>query len=403
MLLDEPPAGSPAGSLGLRDLLELGAQLLDLLASARHADQRALSPDAPSGDPATDPPRPDSALDPAELRARADGAVTRLRAAIDALDAAHPDATPERYVQRLLALASAGIRSAVPLAADATALAAQAEAVLDTARRRLDALTKLDADFTRSGAQPAGEVAHDLARLREVFGAGFPVAAVFRAGEAAQLTQSAGDPALLGDDGLAPAAWLTQHALVRPAAGRLVGALTGVELLGGGSGLDAFTVAQLPHAPGTRWLGLPRVPGTSPVATVSIVAHHAAPVDFARPLAGFILDQWSDVVPNEQETTGVSFHYDAPGARAPQTLLVAVPGDRSATAWTVEALAGAVREAIALARIRALDGDDLDAVGRFLPAIYLPFNIESRLSGINLAEMISTAILNENLAFMEQG
>jgi hypothetical protein len=99
----------------------------------------------------------------------------------------------------------------------------------------------------------------------------------------------------------------------------------------------------------------------------------------------------------------MSFHYDAPGARAPQTIVVAVPGDPQAPSWTVEALAGTVRETVALARIRALDGDDLDAVGRFLPAIYLPFNLDAKTPSVNLAEIISRAVTAANAVFMEQG
>ena len=402
VLLDDPPPGSAADTLGLRDLLEFGAQVLDLLASGRHADQRALSPDAPAADAPPDARRPEAALDPAELRARADGAVTRLRGAVDALDADHPGATADRYISRLLAVASAGIRSAVPVAADGAALVVQATSVLENARRHLASLAAMESGFDRSTAQPAGEVAHDLARLREVFGASFPAVALFTTTEGAQLTQSAVDPVLLGDDGLAPSVWLTQHALVRPAAARLVGVLTAIEMLLHGRGLDALTVAQLPHVPGERWLGLPAPATTRLGATVSIVAHRTTDIDFRRPLAGFIIDQWSDVVPNEQETTGISFHYDAPGARAPQALLVAVPGDLTVESWTVEALAACVRDAIALARIRPLDGDDLDAVGRFLPAIYLPFNIESRTPSVNLGQIIGAAIAADNAAFIQE-
>src|SRR5207245_1810288 len=165
---------------------------------------------------------------------------------------------------------------------------------------------------------------------------------------------------VLGDDLLAPSTWLSQHALVRSGAARLVNVLTGAELLGGGVGLEALTVAQLPYAAGDRWAGLPRAAGSPrPAATASIVAHHAGEIDFTTPLAGLVIDQWSDVVPNDHETTGVSFHFDAPGARAPQTLLVAVPGDTRHRSWTAVLLAGAVRAAVALARPPALRVDAL--------------------------------------------
>ena len=52
----------------------------------------------------------------------------------------------------------------------------------------------------------------------------------------------------------------------------------------------------------------------------------AARSDFAPCRSpGFVCDAWNEVVPSERETTGVSFHYDAPGARPPQAILLAVP------------------------------------------------------------------------------
>ena len=221
--------------------------------------------------------------------------------------------------------------------------------------------------------------------------------------DSASLAQSAADAALLDGDPLAAATWLEQHAQVRPAAGRLAGALGAVEMLGGDSGLDELTVAQLPHTPGTRWIALPVPdPTERSKATVSVVIHSTEVVDFGAAMAGLVLDQWSDVIPNDHETTGASFHFDAPGARAPQAILVAVPGDRKAPSWTVDALAGTVRDAMEQARIRALDIDDLDAVGRFLPAIYLPFNIEAVTPSINLASIINLAIKADNIAFLAQ-
>ena len=100
--------------------------------------------------------------------------------------------------------------------------------------------------------------------------------------------------------------------------------------------------------------------------------HAAARPAYDQPMAGLVLDQWTEAIPSDIETTGVSFHFDAPGARAPQTMLIATPTDAQAARWSVDTLAGTVREAIALARIRGLDIDDVDAAARFLPAAYLP-------------------------------
>jgi hypothetical protein len=131
------------------------------------------------------------------------------------------------------------------------------------------------------------------------------------------------------------------------------------------------------------------------------VLHAAARPAFDGTLAGVIVDQWGEAVPSTTETTGVSFHFDAPGARAPQTVLIATPTDRGAATWTVDALTATVREAVALARIRPLDIDDIDVAARFLPAAYLPFNLEAKVPSINLAATVAIAVGVHNMKFQE--
>jgi hypothetical protein len=82
-------------------------------------------------------------------------------------------------------------------------------------------------------------------------------------------------------------------------------------------------------------------------------------------------------------------------------MLIATPTDAQATRWSVDTLAGTVREAIALARIRGLDIDDVDAAARFLPAAYLPFNLESKIPSVNLGAVIDAAINRHNEFFLE--
>jgi hypothetical protein len=36
-----------------------------------------------------------------------------------------------------------------------------------------------------------------------------------------------------------------------------------------------------------------------------------------------LLDEWTELIPNEREDAGVVFHYDSPGAEAPQAVLIA--------------------------------------------------------------------------------
>ena len=88
-------------------------------------------------------------------------------------------------------------------------------------------------------------------------------------------------------------------------------------------------VAQLPFVAGERWVGLSGHAGAPRQALAGRA--HAAAVPAAAPLSGLVIDEWTESVPAAEVTTGVAFNYDAPGARPPQSVLLAVtpPGAAS--------------------------------------------------------------------------
>ncbi|MFD0533231.1 hypothetical protein ACFQY7_04995 [Actinomadura luteofluorescens] len=96
--------------------------------------------------------------------------------------------------------------------------------------------------------------------------------------------------------------------------------------------------------------------------------------DPAKPVHGLLVDEWTEVVPAARQETGLTFEYDAPGATAPQAVLLAVPAD-GAPAWQPDALVQTLEEAFDLARARAADIDSLGAAGQFLPGTYVPVNL----------------------------
>ncbi len=419
VLLEDPPAGASTDALGLRDLVELAGQVADLLGAGRPMDAVTLLPDTE---------RPASGVDVDDLEDRVDAATTSLSTAVDGLEALDESTPIDDVLAALFAGADAGIPGSVPGTGPEQAVAtttadtegeeapirAQAAGAATRGRRLLTALTDADDRFAARAAEAAAQsrsvtdadtAEHLLGQLRIIFGEAIPVvprftlpgptsatAEDFRA----SLTASNADPALLGSD-FGPAAWLTMHAPVRPAVARLTGVLEAAEMLGGKVSLADVHVAQLPHRPGAAWIGRPFT--ETPPPTTGFVIHAQTRPDVTDKVAGLVIDQWSEAVPSTTETTGLSFHFDAPGARAPQTMLIATPTDRAAASWTVEALAGSVREAVALARIRPLDIDDVDAVARFLPAAYLPFNIESKLPALNLSVLIAASIAIQNAEF----
>jgi len=70
-------------------------------------------------------------------------------------------------------------------------------------------------------------------------------------------------------------------------------------------------------------------------------------------------DEWVEVVPSQTETTAITFQHDAPDARAPQALLLAVPA-APGTPWTGAGLHRLLLDTLTLAQIRAIDPEALD-------------------------------------------
>jgi hypothetical protein len=95
-------------------------------------------------------------------------------------------------------------------------------------------------------------------------------------------------------------------------------------------------------------------------------------------------------VGGKTETTGLTFHYDAPAARAPQTVLLAVPGDRNAATWTVDALLATVEEAIELTHLRAVTPLWLKSLGTMLPALYVSGTVSREIPSLDAFKLVAT-------------
>jgi hypothetical protein len=388
----DPPPSSPRSVFGLAELTDLCTSLADLLGSCRSGSAR---------DFVASTERAEDGFDPAELRQRADTAVAGLRRARNDLPGVNENPGVPRLRRTLLAMADMGVRAAVPGGADRNELLAQVGAVAAAGDERLTELEAMEAGLDRSVASASQQVEHDLTRLRLIFGENYPAAPLFTAANGDELASSlAAAQTLLDDDPLAATQWLQQHALVRPAVGRLFAALTDVELRGRDLDAGRLEVVQLPHRPGDRWVGLPVAEGgTLHVGAASVVMHTVDDLDPRAQLAAWVVDQWSEVIPRRTETTGVSFHFDAPGARAPQSILLAVPPDPTAEGWKLDDIIDSVREVVGLSKMRAVDLDHLEAIGRFLPAMYLTFNLERKTPSLDFWSLANHAIDLENAAF----
>jgi hypothetical protein len=209
------------------------------------------------------------------------------------------------------------------------------------------------------------------------------------AASANELSASLADrSALLDGDELAPTTFLLQRSLVRPAIQNLSELLSWAEMCDSGTGPTELDVMQLPHRPADRWIAtdLPS-DGRVPAGRLSIVVHRTTPLEFGAPIAGLMIDDWSERIPSRAETTGVAMQFDAPGTRAPQAVLLAVPGDPESSHWTLDELTETVVEALDLARIRAVDPQQLWLAGRILPALYVANNVVGDTSAIDFGRL----------------
>jgi len=99
---------------------------------------------------------------------------------------------------------------------------------------------------------------------------------------------------------------------------------------------------------------------------------------------GLLVDEWPERIPTTEESTGVAFHYNDPGTEAAQAiLLVASPAPE--TPWSLELLERVLWGTLELAQVRSVPPDQLDALGQYLPALFLTENIRNETVSTNLS------------------
>lgn len=215
--------------------------------------------------------------------------------------------------------------------------------------------------------------------LQTIFGEGFRVMPVFSmntltGNEWQTMLKSAFEfSSAQGATAEAIYTWFHRLARVRSGVARLHDALMYQEALSPKAARQIeFKVAQLPFTNGSqKWVGITAANGQT-----AIVAFAPQPLDLNQPLlAGLLLDNWVDVVPNSSETTAVSFHYDAPGVVAPQAMLLAVSPDPTQP-WDLATLEAVLTETLNLARLRAVRLYDIPGIAHYLPALFVAQNTE---------------------------
>jgi hypothetical protein len=435
-LLAEPPAVEGSGGIGLGALLAFLRRVRSVIAGCNFCDGRDFTvPGAPAV----------HGLDAAEIGARADAASQaqdalnqQLQALVDvdangltasdraraAVAAADP-ASIASAVAVLTSLAGSlsgalavawdlGLDGAIPTVTVpagyspspldwseivrklADQVASLAKRVASARERRINAQAAFAARvFSAADDKVLATVELHRMRLRAVFGSDFPALATFSPPNAEELAGTLADQAgLLGADTAYPPAWLAEVALVRSSSAVLCEALDAADLLGGAVEARRLRIAQLPHRPGQAWAALPsawqQTTGREALAQPHGCVSAAVVGDFSvtAAMAGIVIDSWQEQIPEATQSGAVSFHYDAPGARPPQAILLACAPDLAQKGWTLDAFVDTVLEAADLAKLRLIGPKQMDATGNMLfPATLLPDSFSKDVPSTNFGKL----------------
>jgi hypothetical protein len=144
---------------------------------------------------------------------------------------------------------------------------------------------------------------------------------------------------------------------------------------------------QLPHTPGEGWLALNFAAGQSVTGErLLYTAHYTTAFNPAGRQCGLLFDEWTEVVPGSEQSTGLTFNYDRPNCEAPQSFLLVTPATWDG-GWQWDDLVEALYDTLRLAKVRAIEPDQIDttAYARFLPATVMA----STTRGISIAAILA--------------
>jgi hypothetical protein len=265
----------------------------------------------------------------------------------------------------------------------AAAVRTEADRRADTAERHLDAVRPL-VEAATADPDELEQVRDGLvAAAQALFGDGFRPTLELAAAAGPDLWARA-----LGPDGVRPAAGAVRRFLadvgsVRETMKRVGDALLLAEAAGTNGVLRVAQLAPPDVEGADRWVGgmLDPAAPTPDEPITSILLDAPDDHDAAGTTAAFVLDQWTDVlavrerrgtandaVIDERTAAAVSFNADAPSARAPQAMLLAVSpnGER----WTSQLLLRTLVDTLELARLRMVTLERTNGIARVLPALY---------------------------------
>jgi len=289
---------------------------------------------------------------------------------------------------KLIAIAAYGITDAFPLVFN-TALAGRKTTLLQQAEHVAATMAMMATEagrlFSQAGTAGSNEQKINLLTQagKVLFGDVFTVIPLFSYNNAADMQLSFTDRGVLTNyaktktgSEFVTEEWIQSTAVVRPKLAAWESIRMMYELLN----KDALALAtvQLPYRAQDSWLAV-EFPDTNADATpftitddtISVVVHGDSTCFGAGFQGGLLIDDWTELIPSANQTTGISFNYNQPNAMAPQALLLAVPPVEKGR-WSWEELIGILNDTFLRAKQRAVEPDLLDKANKTEWSVLLP-------------------------------
>jgi hypothetical protein len=233
---------------------------------------------------------------------------------------------------------------------------------------------------------------------RAIFGRAFKLVPFFTLENAAEvgLAVTHSDSILRDAPPLALDEWLIGLTKVRPKLAAYQAALMLAETFEHAA--TTLKAAQLPFTENDRWLALPLRPNQKISGDkLSLVIALSSGYDARLAQSGLLVDEWVEVIPNLEETTGIAFHFDQPNSEPPQALLLVTPPEQTGR-WNWQDILDALNETLMLMKKRAVEPDQLGttAYAQMLPAIMTAVTQNLATISVNFAaNVVSQARRNQ--------
>ncbi len=370
----------PKADRSLNECLSLMNHLAKVISVIRPADARDFEYEESSLRPELETP----GLDTVELFGRLSAAATAYTHLLEELESfgtPSPDDnnSHQQAVEFNIKLTQWGFHQYYPLPGEMTDTQSLVSKIVSARERVALNIQEVDALLHKMALEPDHAVWLQLTEevCTLLFGQGAKVIPKVKVSEVEAIKEMAAEPHHTGilrnlpDDYLEQ--WLGDVAMVRKNIASFDTVCLLKEVMEGTRPL--LSVVQLPvleiEGEPDYWLGGEHPGSWSPEEDrLSLVI--TGTEEMQEYTSALVLDEWMEIIPEQEQTTGVAFHYNQPDARPPQSLLLAVSPKLNGK-WSLDELGLIVEEAYLMARLRAVEPELINntPLAHILPAATL--------------------------------